>query len=291
VPHRITLLLHPHREFFGRVLICFLLRVIFSDFWREHKLETSRRSQHRGKATDRRQSPRRDRRRCCRHGKGTNEDVNVSAPRFPNDKDDGMTTHLGFLVEHLVNTGRVQCGAWGDGERLSLDGAIGDDGGQALGTGVRSRGQVLRQPAPWQGRAQRRCQRSERVRSREIELGPSKGWRGDADSRPDNKQGHQGAATDEHDLGTRGELALELEAELGERTTGRAPWLGGRDGHAEQWRPVGSYTKSEQGQVRGSKEEARPSLVQISSKPAARSTFHWRFPLSNVSERNRWARL
>jgi hypothetical protein len=32
-------------------------------------------------------------------------------------------------------------------------------------------------------------------------------------------------------------------------------------------------------------------LVQISSKPAARSTFHWRFPLSNVSERNRWARL
>jgi hypothetical protein len=34
-----------------------------------------------------------------------------------------------------------------------------------------------------------------------------------------------------------------------------------------------------------------PALVQISSKPAARSTFHWRFPLSNVSERNRWARL
>jgi len=33
------------------------------------------------------------------------------------------------------------------------------------------------------------------------------------------------------------------------------------------------------------------TLVQISSKPAARSTFHWRFPLSNVSERNRWARL
>jgi hypothetical protein len=33
------------------------------------------------------------------------------------------------------------------------------------------------------------------------------------------------------------------------------------------------------------------SLVQISSKPAARSTFHWRFPLSNVSERNRWTRL
>jgi hypothetical protein len=32
-------------------------------------------------------------------------------------------------------------------------------------------------------------------------------------------------------------------------------------------------------------------LVQISSKPAARSTFHWRFPLSNVSERNRWVRL
>jgi len=35
----------------------------------------------------------------------------------------------------------------------------------------------------------------------------------------------------------------------------------------------------------------RRALVQISSKPAARSTFHWRFPLSNVSERNRWARL
>jgi hypothetical protein len=33
----------------------------------------------------------------------------------------------------------------------------------------------------------------------------------------------------------------------------------------------------------------RTPLVQISSKPAARSTFHWRFPLSNVSERNRWA--
>jgi hypothetical protein len=33
------------------------------------------------------------------------------------------------------------------------------------------------------------------------------------------------------------------------------------------------------------------ALVEKSSKPAARSTFHWRFPLSNVSERNRWARL
>jgi hypothetical protein len=37
--------------------------------------------------------------------------------------------------------------------------------------------------------------------------------------------------------------------------------------------------------------ERRRPLVQISSKPAARSTFHWRFPLSNVSERNMWARL
>jgi hypothetical protein len=35
----------------------------------------------------------------------------------------------------------------------------------------------------------------------------------------------------------------------------------------------------------------RKTLVEKSSKPTARSTFHWRFPLSNVSERNRWARL
>lgn len=36
-------------------------------------------------------------RRCCRPGEETNDDVNVSAPRVPNDEDHGMTTHLGFL--------------------------------------------------------------------------------------------------------------------------------------------------------------------------------------------------
>jgi hypothetical protein len=49
VPHRITLLLHPHREFSGRVLICFLSRLIFSDFWREHKLETRRGNERRSR--------------------------------------------------------------------------------------------------------------------------------------------------------------------------------------------------------------------------------------------------
>jgi hypothetical protein len=67
-------------------------------FGLEHKLEMSCRSQHRGKVTDRRQAPRRDRRCCCRPREETNDDVDVSAPQFPFDEDDGMTIRLCFLL-------------------------------------------------------------------------------------------------------------------------------------------------------------------------------------------------
>ena len=120
--------------------------------------------------------------------------------------------------------------------------------------------------------------------------------------------GNRGPASKGSHRGLAAALGMRKAAALPAACTRWPPWNTGLGHAASQRRTARAQNKEaagtgpwpDHGQPAPLRRDALASgedtrgegpLVEKSSKPAARSTFHWRFPLSNVSERNRWARL